>query len=289
MITIHEAQCQPTPGSEMISPQNPTPAQTRRIVHISLATMFGIGGIFVSSTWIDKIFYLSAATLCAYAAWTQMNYDNPDELREIRAQSVQTPLAQLIQRHGWHNLFQYEILYSGDQWNTALKDHLDTLPFPARGAFWHEANDQITSYYQKSPIPEDEEERYTIPPLNAWIWEDGFQEFLQPRPLPEVTQQIPVNDVIDQPQQEDILEKNPTGEPEAFQAQLEPYIQPSSNHPATVYATASKITTCVQAFLFIATAGLLITGAILTSTGIALASLIPVGISVYLANKGTLA
>ncbi len=146
------------------------------------------GGIF--PTTISS--FIAATPLVAISgalflyAYSLVDYQNPNTLKEIRSNAQAQPLSEVIKKHGWHNLFVHGIL-PPHAFTTAYYNHVKTLPFNEILAFYERVQNELqktnrTDYQIPSPsessqkffeeikglTPTEIVEQYSIEKLNAF-------------------------------------------------------------------------------------------------------------------------
>jgi hypothetical protein len=77
---------------------------------------------FTASPWFFAAaipLYLASGAILSYAA-RMTDYENPQQLARVREEAAKMPLLQVAEKHGWDNIFRYEILTPA-QFETAYR------------------------------------------------------------------------------------------------------------------------------------------------------------------------
>lgn len=91
-----------------------------------------------------------------------IDYQNPTTLNDIRNETQHLPLPEIVKKHGWKNLFHFELL-KPSQFAVAYRAYANTLSFNGVLILYKEANNQLNIV--KSPQVTS---LFTIPAPSEW-------------------------------------------------------------------------------------------------------------------------
>ncbi len=134
-------------------------------VHTALCARI-LSGSGIPTTFLQWAASTPFLTLSAAALWYAGNlidYDCPEKLEKIRKNATHLPITDLVNQHGWKNLFVYQILTPAE-FQDAFRNFANTRSFKELFAFTKEATMELALASATSAG-----QKYQIPPLVEWV------------------------------------------------------------------------------------------------------------------------
>lgn len=153
-----------------------TTTKIEQITLIGFAIYMGLSGKALAGGLIPTTFiqwsyavpFHTASLASLLFAATLVDYDSPEILEKVRKKALKMPLKDVVDKHGWKNLFIHQIL-SPAQFQQAFKNLASTLTFKELFQFTKEAMMELSLAKSSSNGT-----HFQIPDLAEWI--DTFHQ-----------------------------------------------------------------------------------------------------------------
>lgn len=174
--------------------------------------------------WSAASPFLAVSTAAIWYALSLVDYENPEKLEKIRKQAQKLPLNEVIDLHGWKNLFKYEIL-NPQEFRKVFHQFASALTFKDLYTAYTEAKKELSAVNSSSSGCQ-----HQLPKLAEWA--PKFKQetallthdvILQDYPLSDLRELLTKEEIIPFEQMQVLLDEQGQ-EREVFEKTLNDYL-----------------------------------------------------------------
>ncbi|HSX13159.1 MAG TPA: hypothetical protein VLE96_01905 [Chlamydiales bacterium] len=172
-----------------------TKTKIEQVMLLGFAAYTGLGAKILAGGLIPTSFlqwtlaspFLAVSAVSIWYAGNLVDYESPETFEKVRKKAQKLPLADILNKHGWQNLFVHQIL-SPAQFQDAFRNLANSRTFKELFAIAKEATIELAAASSSSIG-----KKYEIPHLVEWI--DTFHHETAHLELSEILAEYPLADL----------------------------------------------------------------------------------------------